>query len=117
MFGDPRHEVSRTLLAPLQPALPASLLERLLPTAPDSRAALVLRLRISGQDREAPDLAALFSALRGKVSLLQGGIEPIQERALGQLVISVSASVHTHDVIIQRARNWAAQVEVLGYVV
>ena len=117
VFGDPRHEVSRTLLAPLQPALPQSLLDRLLPTAPDARAALVLRLRISGKDREAPDLAALFAALGGKVSLLQGGIEPIQERALGQLVISVSGSGHAHDVIVQRARNWAAQVEVLGYVV
>ncbi|MEE1926543.1 methionine ABC transporter ATP-binding protein [Pseudomonas sp. 148P] len=117
VFGDPRHEVSRTLLAPLQPALPASLLERLLPSAPDARAALVLRLRISGQDREAPDLAALFAALGGRVSLLQGGIEPIQDRALGQLVISVAGSPHTHEEIIQRARNWAAQVEVLGHVV
>jgi len=117
VFGDPQHEVSKTLLAPLQPALPPSLLDRLLPTAPDSRAALVLRLRVSGQDREAPDLSALFSALGGKVSLLQGGIEPIQERALGQLVISVAGSIHAHEVIIERARGWAAQVEVLGYVV
>lgn len=117
VFGDPRHDVSRTLLAPLQPALPPSLLERLLPTAPDANAALVLRLRISGQDREAPDLAALFAALGGKVSLLQGGIEPIQDRALGQLVVSVSGSPHAHEAIIERARHWAAQVEVLGYVV
>ena len=117
VFGDPQHAVSKTLLAPLQPALPGSLVERLLPTAPDGRAALVLRLRVSGQDREAPDLSALFSALGGKVSLLQGGIEPIQDRALGQLVISVAGSPHAHDSIIERARQWAAQVEVLGYVV
>ncbi|WP_110971669.1 methionine ABC transporter ATP-binding protein [Pseudomonas huaxiensis] len=117
VFGDPQHDVSKTLLAPLQPALPSALLERLLPTAPDARATLVLRLRVSGQDREAPDLSALFVALGGKVSLLQGGIEPIQDRALGQLVISVAGSPHTHDSIIERARDWAAQVEVLGYVV
>ncbi|MFJ4372681.1 methionine ABC transporter ATP-binding protein [Pseudomonas japonica] len=117
VFGDPRHEVSKTLLAPLQPALPASLLARLLPSAPETGAALVLRLRISGEDREAPDLAALFAALGGRVSLLQGGIEPIQDRALGQLVISVAGSPHGHDEIVQRARHWAAQVEVLGYVV
>ncbi len=117
VFGDPQHEVSKTLLAPLQPALPSSLLERLLPTAPDAGAALVLRLRISGRDREAPDLSALFSALGGKVSLLQGGIEPIQDRALGQLVISVAGSPHPRELIIERARQWAAQVEVLGHVV
>ncbi|WP_175653016.1 methionine ABC transporter ATP-binding protein [Pseudomonas sp. Marseille-P9899] len=117
VFGDPQHDVSKTLLAPLQPALPSALLERLLPTAPDARATLVLRLRVSGQDRDAPDLSALFVALGGKVSLLQGGIEPIQDRALGQLVISVAGSPHTYDSIIERARDWAAQVEVLGYVV
>ena len=117
VFGNPQHEVSKTLLAPLQPALPPSLLARLLPTAPDTRAALVLRLRVSGEDREAPDLSALFSALGGRVSLLQGGIEPIQDRALGQLVISVADSPHSHARILEQARAWAAQVEVLGYVV
>ena len=117
VFGNPQHEVSKTLLAPLQPALPPSLLARLLPTAPDTRAALVLRLRVSGEDREAPDLSALFSALGGRVSLLQGGIEPIQDRALGQLVISVADSPHSHAGILEQARAWAAQVEVLGYVV
>ena len=117
VFGNPQHEVSKTLLAPLQPALPPSLLARLLPAAPDTRAALVLRLRVSGADREAPDLSALFSALGGRVSLLQGGIEPIQDRALGQLVISVADSPHSHAGILEQARAWAAQVEVLGYVV
>ena len=117
VFGDPQHEVSKTLLAPLQPALPTSLLERLLPVAPNAQATLVLRLRVSGQDREAPELSSLFSALGGKVSLLQGGIEPIQGRALGQLVIAVADSPHGHASIIEKAGNWAAQVEVLGYVV
>ena len=117
VFGDPQHEVSKTLLAPLQPALPQRLQARLLAEAPDARATLVLRLRVSGRDREAPELSSLFGLLGGQVSLLQGGIEPIQERALGQLVVSVANSPHGHAQVIERARQWAAQVEVLGYVV
>ncbi|PWB32593.1 ABC transporter [Pseudomonas sp. SDI] len=117
VFGDPQHEVSRTLLAPLQPALPQSVQARLLAAPPSAQAGLVLRLRVSGRDTEAPDLSTLFAALGGQVSLLQGGIEPIQERALGQLVVAVTASPHGHASVIERARQWAAQVEVLGYVV
>ncbi|MDD0976710.1 methionine ABC transporter ATP-binding protein [Pseudomonas fontis] len=117
VFGDPQHAVSRTLLAPLQPPLSQSVQARLQVAPPSAQAAIVLRLRVSGRDAEAPDLSALFSALGGQVSLLQGGIEPIQERALGQLVVSVAGSVHGHAGVIERARQWAAQVEVLGYVV
>ncbi|MER2097739.1 MAG: methionine ABC transporter ATP-binding protein [Pseudomonas qingdaonensis] len=117
VFGDPQHAVSKTLLAPLQPALPQHLQARLLPEAPNAQAALVLRLRVSGRDREALELSTLFALLGGQVSLLQGGIEPIQERALGQLVVSVANSAHGHAQVIERARQWAAQVEVLGYVV
>lgn len=117
VFGEPQHDVSKTLLTPLQPALPAHLQARLQAQAPDAEAALVLRLRVSGRDTHAPQLSTLFSALGGRVSLLQGGIESIQGRPLGQLVISVEQSPHSHDNVIERAQGWAAQVEVLGYVV
>ncbi|WP_065761691.1 methionine ABC transporter ATP-binding protein [Pseudomonas defluvii] len=117
VFGEPQHDVSKTLLAPLQPALPEHLQARLQAQAPGPEAALVLRLRVSGRDKHAPQLSTLFSTLVGRVSLLQGGIESIQGRPLGQLVISVEQSPHSHDNVIERAQGWAAQVEVLGYVV
>lgn len=117
VFGEPQHDVSKTLLAPLQPALPEHLQARLQAQAPGPEAALVLRLRVSGRDKHAPQLSTLFSVLGGRVSLLQGGIESIQGRPLGQLVISVEQSPHSHDNVIERAQGWAAQVEVLGYVV
>ncbi|WP_422421996.1 methionine ABC transporter ATP-binding protein [Pseudomonas sp. GZD-222] len=116
VFGDPRHEVSKTLLAPLQAALPAALQARLQPRASSPDAALVLNLKVSGTDHEAPELSTLFASLGGRISLLQGGIEPIQGRPLGQLVVSVADSPHSHEQIIVRARQWATQVEVLGYV-
>ncbi|AIS18727.1 ABC transporter [Pseudomonas rhizosphaerae] len=116
VFGDPRHEVSRTLLAPLQQGLPDELRARLRSTAtPD--AALVLRLRVTGAQAGEADLSSLFNLLGGQVSLLQGGIERIQGRALGSLVVAVSNSPHDREHLLQRARQWAQQVEELGYVV
>ena len=116
VFGDPRHEVSRTLLAPLQQGLPEELRARLRSTAtPD--AALVLRLRVTGAQAGEADLSSLFNLLGGQVNLLQGGIERIQGRALGSLVVAVSNSPHDREHLLQRARQWAQQVEELGYVV
>lgn len=116
VFGDPRHEVSKTLLAPLQTALPPDLQARLQAQPGSAEAALVLNLKVAGTQRQAPELSTLFASLGGRISLLQGGIEPIQGRALGQLVLSVADSPHSHAQIIERARQWATQVEVLGYV-
>ncbi|MDD2059426.1 ATP-binding cassette domain-containing protein [Pseudomonas sp. GD03860] len=116
VFGNPQHEVSKTLLAPLQPALPAALQSRLQAQAASPGSALVLNLKISGSERQAPELSTLFNHLGGRISLLQGGIEPIQGRPLGQLVVSVANSPHSHEQVIERARAWATQVEVLGYV-
>ncbi|WP_404938037.1 ATP-binding cassette domain-containing protein [Pseudomonas sp. JDS08PS003] len=117
VFGNPQHEVSKTLLAPLQHGLPQELQNRLhsQPTAAD--AALVLSLRFTGVKHEEPDLAALFGALGGRVRLLQGGVERIQGHALGQLLLAVQGSPLGAEELRQRAGHWAQQVEVLGYVV
>ncbi|UVM61724.1 methionine ABC transporter ATP-binding protein [Pseudomonas sp. B21-010] len=117
VFGNPQHEVSRTLLAPLQHAIPEELQNRLQVQPASADAATVLRLQFTGIDREEPDLAALFSALGGRVRLLHGGIERIQGHGLGQLLLAVSGSSWGAEELRQRAGNWAQSVEVLGYVV
>ncbi|QGW75476.1 ATP-binding cassette domain-containing protein [Pseudomonas alkylphenolica] len=116
VFGNPRHAVSKTLLAPLQAAVPATLQARLQPQPGSAEATLVLNLKVSGTERQAPELSTLFASLGGRISLLQGGIESIQGRPLGQLLVSVANSPHSHEQVIERARQWATQVEVLGYV-
>jgi len=117
VFGDPRHEVSKTLLAPLQHELPAELRSRLLAQPPSSDAAVVLRLHFTGGASQEPDLAALFGALGGRVRLLQGGVERIQGHALGQLLLAVTGSSLGAEELRQRAGHWAQRTEVLGYVV
>ena len=117
VFGNPQHTVSKTLLAPLQHGVPAELQARLLPAAADRHSALVLRLRVTGENAEEPDLSSLFNLLGGRVSLLQGGIERIQGHALGQLVVAVRNSPHNTATLLEHAGQWAQHVEVLGHVV
>jgi D-methionine transport system ATP-binding protein len=116
VFGDPQHEVSKTLLAPLQHGLPEDLQQRIhaQPQQPD--AAVVLDLQFSGVDNHEPDLSALFSAFGGKVSLLHGGVERIQGRALGHLVLSIAHSPLSPDELLARAGKQAQHAKVLGYV-
>jgi len=117
VFGNPQHEVSKTLLAPLQHGLPEELQNRLQPTQTSADAALVLRLQFTGSATDEPDLAALFGALGGRVRLLQGGVERIQGHALGQLLLAVNGSPHNAQALRTLAGRWAQQVEVLGYMV
>ncbi|WP_085697987.1 methionine ABC transporter ATP-binding protein [Pseudomonas sp. B26(2017)] len=117
VFGNPQHEVSQTLLAPLQHALPEELQSRLQAQPSSSDAAVVLRLQFTGSQQDEPDLAALFAALGGRVKLLQGGVERIQGHALGQLLLAVAGSKLNAEELRQRAGQWAQRTEVLGYVV
>lgn len=114
VFGDPRHAVTRTLLSPLQQALPEELLLKLQAQRqrPDDRA--VLELRYTGE-RE-PDLAALIGGLGTEVTLLASSIERIQGRALGRLLVTVRGPARSQDNLLQRARAHVDRVEVLGYV-
>ncbi|MBC3420861.1 ATP-binding cassette domain-containing protein [Pseudomonas sp. RW3S2] len=112
VFGAPRHEVTRTLLAPLQAKLPATLQANLRAQPVSQDTAVVLRLQLVGE----PELSALFADLGGRVRLLQGGVETIGEHALGQLVLAVRGSGLGAHQLLERARRWAADVEVLGYV-
>lgn len=117
VFGNPQHEVSQTLLAPLQHALPEELQSRLQAQPSSSDAAVVLRLQFTGSQQDEPDLAALFAALGGRVKLLQGGVERIQGHALGQLLLAVAGSKLNAEELRQHAGQWAQRTEVLGYVV
>jgi D-methionine transport system ATP-binding protein len=117
VFGNPQHDVSKTLLAPLQHGLPEDLQARLAEQPQTPEAKVVLDLHFTGDSGEEPDLAALFAALGGRVSLLQGGVERIQGHALGHLLLSVANSPHSIDTLLIQARKQAQHAEVLGYVV
>ena len=115
VFGNPHHEVSKILLAPLQDALPEGLQARISAQPVSAQSDVILRLRFTGQQAQEPDLGALFAALGGQVRLLHGGVEQIQGHALGQLLLSVSGVSLGAEELRKRAQHWAQQVEVVGY--
>ncbi len=116
VFGNPQHEVSKTLLAPLQHAVPEDLQARLQAQPSVHHASVVLDLQFTGSNGSEPDLSALFSAFGGRVSLLHGGVERIQGHALGHLLLAISRSPLSLEELLIRARKQAQHVEVLGYV-
>ena len=116
VFGDPQHDVSKTLLAPLQHALPEDLQTRLQANSSPTHASVVLDLQFTGSQGDEPDLSALFNALGGRVSLLNGGVERIQGRALGHLLLAVTHSPLSVEELLIRARKQAQHAKVLGYV-
>jgi D-methionine transport system ATP-binding protein len=146
VFGDPQHDATRALLRPLVHDLPADLAARVQPLdrAPLPGAAVLFDVRYTGADGREPDLAALTQALggtRAQVSFVHGGIDRIQGRAQGRLVVSArlrggaasgpSEALDASDASTGRtagawraqvaaladaARAYANRVEVLGYV-
>ncbi|MFH7617907.1 hypothetical protein VSS93_31955, partial [Pseudomonas syringae pv. tagetis] len=53
--------------------------------------------------------------LGGKVQLMEGGVERIQDWAVGHLVLSITGSPYACAVLLARARQLAPRAEVLGY--
>jgi D-methionine transport system ATP-binding protein len=100
VFGNPQHEVSKTLLAPLQhgcrPNCKASL-----QASPAAGCAVVLRLQFTGRT----GLAALFATWAGGAPAA-GRRGNHRRHALGQLMLAVQQPLDTHQ-LLERARRWA----------
>ncbi|HZZ11060.1 MAG TPA: ATP-binding cassette domain-containing protein [Paraburkholderia sp.] len=128
VFGDPQHDATRALLRTLVHDLPADLAARVKPLhdIASGDAQILLDVRFTGVDSNEPDLGGLTSALSaqgGRVSFVHGGIDRIQGHAQGRLVVSAQLRAdaqHTLPqqaaILLQRARQYANHVEVLGYV-
>ncbi|PCE29759.1 methionine ABC transporter ATP-binding protein [Burkholderia ubonensis] len=123
VFGAPQHGATRALLSTLVHDLPAELAARVQPlpahaALPDG-AQVVLDLRYTGESGGEPDVGALAAALGGSVRFLHGGIERIQGRAQGRLVIASAADARAPGALaalLERVRVHANHAEVLGYV-
>ncbi|WDD91340.1 ATP-binding cassette domain-containing protein [Burkholderia sp. FERM BP-3421] len=127
VFGDPRHGATRALLRTLVHDLPADLAARVRPwsqaDALPAHAHLLLDVRYTGAEGDEPDLGALAGALGAAagaaVRFVHGGLDRIQGRAQGRLVIAAAlgaASPERVAALLDGARRHAGRVEVLGYV-
>ena len=115
VFGDPQHEVTRTLLGTRQHDLPEDLVGRIRPQPESEHSVFLLDLHFTGASAREPDLLAIGQALGVRTRLVHGGIDRIQGRALGHLLVGVD-SREPRAAILERARGLADHVGGLGYV-
>ncbi|WP_454252891.1 methionine ABC transporter ATP-binding protein [Pseudomonas sp. Marseille-Q7302] len=113
LFGAPQAEATRALLAPLSAQLPADLANRL-SASRQPGARTVLELSYDGQGEE-PDFQALGQALGAPLELLHGGIDRIQGRALGRLLVATTAHERRLAAFLGQPGLFA-RAKVLGYV-
>ncbi|WP_375142607.1 methionine ABC transporter ATP-binding protein [Ideonella benzenivorans] len=120
VFGQPTHDATRALLAPLQHELPEDLKARLHRHPPAGAPAVqrVLQLSYTGAQGLEPDFAAIAQALQGPVRLVHGGVDRIQGHAQGRLLIAVdgAAPLPAFDTLTRGAHPIAHHIEELGYV-
>ncbi|WP_341649650.1 methionine ABC transporter ATP-binding protein [Thauera humireducens] len=115
VFGDPQHEVTRTLLGTVHHDLPDDLNGHIHPERTTEAQALLLDLHFTGVSRRDPDLLSIANVLGAGTRLVHGGIDRIQNRAQGHLLVSVDSSEPAAD-IIRRAQGLADKIHHVGYV-
>ncbi|MDR1008220.1 MAG: ATP-binding cassette domain-containing protein [Campylobacteraceae bacterium] len=119
VFGAPRHEATRALLAHLRQNLPDDLVEILLKNKPEhANYNQIVALEYTGEGALEPDLARIASVLHTKVQLIHGGVDRIQGRAFGRLLVSIPSEARLPDLEpLTRGDNAIVHhMEVIGYV-
>jgi len=109
VFGQPEQAATRALLEPLSRDLPEDLAARLRSDR-TAGASLLLRITCAG---EALDLAALTGAAGAPVGLIQAGIDRIQGRAVGRMIIAIAGAAPE---VEERLRVLGGEIERIGYV-
>lgn len=112
IFGQPASQTTRALLAPLATQVPPDIAQRL---ASDNGQRALIELTFDGQSAREPDLAAIAQHLGGPVSLLHGGIERIQGRAQGRLLLAASPAPGRLETFL-RQQGLFSQARVAGHV-
>jgi len=117
VFGDPQHEATRALLHTPGHELPDDLAARI-HGSPQAGAQALFDVRFTGEAAQEPELGALAQAFGAQgVRFVHGGIERIQGRAQGRLIVSAPAGTAGEAATLAaQARRYASRVEVLGYV-
>lgn len=122
IFGEPHHEATRALLAPLQHDLPDDLRRVLRQTPPESTAQSgferILQLSYTGAGGLEPDFIRISQALAAPVRLVHGGVDRIQGHANGRLLVAVPASRALPELapLAHGAAAIAHHIEEIGYV-
>ena len=115
VFATPRAATTRSLLRAFQPSLPEALASRLVPGLGRRT---VLKVVVVGDQAREPLLAELALAVGARASLLHGGVDTVQDRAVGALFLELDGRNETSfAAALEFLRQRASEVEALGHVV
>ncbi|MDR2790919.1 MAG: ATP-binding cassette domain-containing protein [Campylobacteraceae bacterium] len=119
VFGAPHHEATRALLAPLRQSLPEDLAAILVKEKPEhADYNQIVALKYTGEGALECDLARIANSLHASVQLVHGGVDRIQGRAFGRLLVSISSEARLPDLkpLMQGDDAIVHNIEVIGYV-
>ncbi len=111
VFSRPQAQTTRSLLSSIRPQLPAHIAERLVA---DVGGEAILGIDIAGPAATGPLFEGLSQEFPGGYRLVHGGIDHIQEQAVGRFFLAVPAEKAAS--LVSYAERLGAQVEVLGHV-
>lgn len=117
VFGAPQADATRALLASLVHDLPDDVQQRIVAEPAGRATPALLDIRLDGVSGRDPQLAQLAQVLGPDLQLVHGGVERIQGRAQGRLVVAFQP----HDLVRQVSQLAAAlalpaaNIRLLGY--
>ena len=111
VFATPQAETTRSLLSGIRPQLPGHIAQKLVA---DVTGEAVLSLDIAGPAATGPFLQKLSEEFSGSFRLIHGGVDHIQEQAVGRFFLAVPADAARR--LVPFAERFGAKVEVLGHV-
>ncbi|BCP55498.1 methionine import ATP-binding protein MetN 1 [Kaistia sp. 32K] len=118
VFGNPEHEVTKSLLGQIEHGIPDDLTDRLQPGFPAGAGTLLVRATFLPESGGAPDLQAVLKVVHGPVQLLDSAVDRIRGHTVGRLLVAVPSEGNRPEEIETRLGSLPpnVQVEVLGHV-
>ncbi|OLP54969.1 methionine ABC transporter ATP-binding protein [Rhizobium rhizosphaerae] len=92
VFGNPRHEATKALLAPLTRGLPEEIASRMTSSPASDTALALIDFTYTGEGGREPDLARLVALLGSQLRIVQSQLDRIDGHLSGRLIVSAPAA-------------------------
>ncbi len=114
VFGNPRHDATRALLAPLNRGLPEDIVHRLTSSPAKDGALALIEFAYTGEGGREPDLARLVALLGPGTTIVQSQLDRIDGRLSGRLILSAPVGDDLPSLV--SGQDLAHAARIIGYV-